>query len=72
MKKVLGIVLIAIGIVMLVYTGFKYNTKEKVVDLGSIEINTTQSHTLHWPPVAGFVFIAVGVGAIVLNRKPIV
>ena len=39
MKKTLGIVLVVIGIIMMVYTGFNYVTTEKVVDLGPIEIN---------------------------------
>ena len=39
MKKILGIVLVVIGLIMMVYTGFNYVTTEKVVDLGPIEIN---------------------------------
>ena len=69
MKKTLGIVLIAIGILMMVYTGFNYMTKEKVVDLGPIEINAEKSHTIQWPPVVGGIFIVGGIVAIALDKK---
>jgi len=67
--KTLGIVLIAIGILMLVYTGFKYSTKEKVVDIGDIEISTNKKHTVQWPPIAGFVLIAGGIVVLVLDKR---
>jgi len=69
MKKTLGIVLIALGIVMMVYTGFNYITKEKVVDLGPIEINAEKSHTIQWPPVVGVVLIVGGIVVMVLDKK---
>lgn len=67
--KTLGIVLIAVGILMLAYTGFKYSTKEKVVDLGSIEISAEKSHTVQWPPIAGVVLIIGGIVVLVLDKK---
>lgn len=67
--KTFGIVLIVIGILMLVYTGFKYSTKEKVVDIGAIEISAKKNHTVQWPPIAGFVLIAGGIVVLVLDKK---
>lgn len=69
MKKTLGIVLIVIGIIMLIYTGFNYVTTEKVVDIGSIEINTQQNHTVKWPPIVGVVLIVGGIAVIVVDSK---
>ncbi|HSO89179.1 MAG TPA: hypothetical protein VLQ91_21680 [Draconibacterium sp.] len=69
MKKPLGIVLIVIGIVMLIYTGFNYVTKEKVVDIGPIEINAEKNHTVKWPPIVGLVLIVGGIAIIALDRK---
>jgi uncharacterized membrane protein YidH (DUF202 family) len=71
MKKTLGIVLVAIGIVMMVYTGFNYVTTEKVVDLGPIEINAEKSHNVQWPPIVGLVLIVGGVVVIVLDKKKV-
>ena len=69
MKKPIGIVLIVIGIVMLIYTGFNYVTKEKVVDIGPIEINAEKNHTVKWPPIVGLVLIVGGIAVIALDRK---
>jgi uncharacterized membrane protein YidH (DUF202 family) len=69
MKKPLGIVLIVIGIVMLIYTGFNYVTTEKVVDLGPIEINAQKNHTVKWPPIVGLVLVVGGIAVIALDRK---
>lgn len=69
MKKTLGIVLIAIGILMMVYTGFNYITKEKVVDLGPIEINAERTHTVQWPPVVGIALIIGGIVVMVIDNK---
>jgi uncharacterized membrane protein YdcZ (DUF606 family) len=69
MKKPLGIVLIVIGIIMMIYTGFTYVTKEKVVDIGPIEINKEKQNRVNWPPVAGLVLIVGGIAIIALDRK---
>lgn len=71
MKKTLGIVLVVIGIIMMVYTGFNYVTTEKVVDLGPIEINAEKSHNVQWPPIVGVVLIVGGAVIIVLDKKKI-
>ncbi len=71
MKRTLGIVLVVIGIIMMVYTGFNYVTKEKVVDLGPIEINAEKSHNVQWPPIVGLVLIVGGIIVIVLDKKKI-
>ena len=41
--KTLGLILVVVGIVMIAYTGFNIVTKEKIVDLGPIEINKDKS-----------------------------
>lgn len=69
MKKNIGIILLIIGVVMIAYTGINYVTTEKVVDLGPIEINKEQNHTIQWPPIAGVVFIIGGGALLFLNKK---
>ncbi len=71
MKKTLGIVLVVIGIIMIVYTGFNFVTKEKVVDLGPIEINKEKNNTVQWPPVVGIILIVGGIVVIVFDKKKV-
>ncbi len=67
--KPLGIVLIIIGILMLVYTGFNFKTKEKVVDLGPIEINREKDHPVQWSPIVGVVLLIGGIVVLVRGKK---
>jgi len=62
--KATGIVLIIIGIVLTIFTTVKFFTKEKVADLGVIEITTNKPHNVSWPPFVGI--IVIGVGGLVL------
>ncbi|WP_159518977.1 hypothetical protein [Sunxiuqinia indica] len=67
--KNLGIVLIVLGILMMVYTGFNYVTKENVVDLGPIQINAEKSHPVQWSPVVGLVLIVGGIVVVAVDKK---
>ena len=64
-----GFVLIVLGIIMMVYTGFNYVTTEKVVDLGPIEINKDKNHSVGWSPIVGIVLLAGGVIILLRNKK---
>ena len=61
--KVTGIVLIVIGIIALIYGGITYTTHKKVVDLGPIQAEKKEDHTIPLPPVLGVIAI-VGGGAL--------
>ena len=67
--KYLGIALIAIGVLMMIYTGFNYITTEKVVDLGVIEINKQKNHPIQWSPIVGLALIVGGVVVLAFNKK---
>jgi uncharacterized membrane protein len=58
--KLIGIVLIAVGILALAYQGFSYNKTEKDAQLGPVEIQHTETHTIPIPPLVGGGFILVG------------
>lgn len=68
MKK-LGIILIVVGIVMLVWTGFSYTKKEKVVDVGPVEINADKEKQINWPPYIGAILIGGGVIALLSSSR---
>jgi uncharacterized membrane protein YidH (DUF202 family) len=67
--KNLGLVLIVIGIVMMVITGFNYVTKKKVVDLGPVEINKEENHPVQWSPIIGGILLISGVVIVVSGKK---
>jgi uncharacterized membrane protein YdcZ (DUF606 family) len=64
----IGIVLVVIGIIMMIYTGFTYVTKKKVVDLGPVEINKEEHHPVNWSPIVGVLLLAGGIVIIATGK----
>lgn len=58
--KTIGIILLVIGILLTVYSTFTFFTKEKVVDIGKIEISRDKKHTVNWSPYLGVGLMIVG------------
>ena len=61
MIKVVGIVLIVLGLVGLAYGGLTYTTRESVVDIGPIHASREKSHNIPLPPIAGALALIGGV-----------
>ena len=53
---------------MSLYTGFNYVTREKVVDIGDIEITADKNHTASWSPFIGIGVMVIG-GVVFLYGK---
>ena len=69
MQKTLGIVLLAAGLIMLIWTGFSFSHREKLVDAGPIHISADRERTVTWPPYAGGVLAVIGVVLLVSSRS---
>jgi drug/metabolite transporter (DMT)-like permease len=69
MNRNLGIILIIIGAVMLIWTGFTYTKKKKVVDLGPLQVSVDQKETVNWPPYLGAILLVGGIIIIVIDKK---
>jgi hypothetical protein len=58
--KTTGIILIVIGLLLTIFTAVKVFTKEKVVDLGQVEVTHDKPHKVSWSPVVGVVVMGIG------------
>ncbi|MFD2864369.1 hypothetical protein [Mucilaginibacter antarcticus] len=67
--KVLGFALIIIGAVMLIWTGFTYTKKEKVIDAGPIEISADREKSVNWPPYLGGILLIGGIVIVATSKK---
>jgi len=67
MKKA-GILIIIIGSVLTIFTAVTFFTKEKVIDIGQLEITANKRHHLDWSPMIGVAVMAIG--GIVLLVSP--
>jgi hypothetical protein len=68
-KIVIAIILIAVGIVAFAYQGITYTTKEKVVDLGPIQVTADKTKTLPLPPIVGAIALVGGIVLLVVGSK---
>ena len=68
-NKMLGIILVAIGLFGLAWGGFAYTTREKVVDIGPIHATREKTHNVPLPPIVGAVALIGGVVLLVAGRK---
>ena len=69
--KVLGIILITVGLLMLFLRQIEYTKKEKVVDVGPVEITKKEPKTITWPYYAGGIAIGAGIVVLLLGTKRI-
>ena len=64
-KNIIGATLVALGIVVLGYSGITYTTRGKPVDVLGVHIETTESHFI--PPVAGAIALVGGIVLLIVN-----
>ncbi len=68
-SKIIAIILIVLGIVMMVYTGFNYVTTKNIVHMGPMMINQQQNHFVQWSPVIGIVLLVGGIIVLLTQKK---
>lgn len=64
-----GIILIVFGIIAFAYQGITYTTREKVVDLGPIQVTADKTKTFPLPPILGGIALAGGIALLVMGNK---
>jgi hypothetical protein len=67
--KTLAIVLIVLGGIMTVFTGFNLVTKKEVANVGPIEINKTEKTPVYWSPVTGAILLVAGIIIMVSSKR---
>ena len=65
--KLLGAILIVLGIVALLYGGFTYTKREKVADVGPLQATVDQKKTVPISPIVGV--LALGAGLVLVLRR---
>ncbi len=68
-RRVLGVVLIVVGLIALAWGGITYTRHRKVVDLGPIQASADTKEHVPLPPVFGIVAVGAGVVLLVAGRK---
>lgn len=66
--KAIGVILIIIGLAMIIFNEVDFTKKEKVADIGPLEVNKNETHHIRWPDYAGIVVIIAGIAVLVVPR----
>ena len=67
-KTIVAVILVALGVVVLAYSGITFKTPGKPVNFLGLHIETTDSHFI--PPVVGALALVGGIVLLVVNPKP--
>ena len=68
-RNFVGVILIALGILVLAYSGITFRTRGRTVDIGPVHVETTRSHFI--PPVVGAIALVGGIVLLAMgdNKK---
>lgn len=69
MNRTIGLILIVVGVVMLIWTGFSYTKKEKVIDAGPLQVSADKKETVNWPPYLGGILLVGGIIIVATAKK---
>ncbi|MBN1689230.1 MAG: DUF3185 domain-containing protein [Candidatus Omnitrophica bacterium] len=65
------VLLIALGIVAFIYQGITYKTREKAVDLGSLQVTTEKTKNIPIPPIVGVIAVIGGAAFLLRSTKKV-
>jgi len=67
--RMLAIVLLAAGVLALVYGGFAYTRKTHDARLGPLEISVSEKQRVNLPVWAGVILVVGGAGLLLTGKK---
>ena len=67
--KILGFVLVILGLLALVYGGISYNRQRTVLDVGPFKATATEQKNIPLSPIIGGIVLLSGILLFVIPRK---
>lgn len=67
--SLIGIILIVVAVAAFAYQGISYTTKEKVIDLGPLQVTADKTRTLPLSPIVGGIALIGGIALLVMGQK---
>jgi len=68
-NTVLAIILIIVGILVFAYQGISYTSREKVIDLGPVQVTAEKTRTFPLPPIVGGITLVGGIVLLLVGNK---
>jgi uncharacterized membrane protein len=67
--KIVGIILIVLGVVALIFQGITYTTQKNVINVGPIHATAEEKKTIPLPPVLGGIALVGGIVLLITAGK---
>jgi len=67
--RILGLILVAVGVIGLAWGGITYVKDRDTLDLGVAEITVEDKETIPIPPVVGIVALIAGAALLIRGRR---
>lgn len=67
--RLVGILLIVVGIVGVIWGGISWTQRDTVAELGPLEVTTEERESLPIPPIAGVVCLVAGTALVVAGKR---
>jgi hypothetical protein len=67
--RLLGVVLIILGVVAFAYQGITYTTQEKVLDIGPLKATVEKEKTIPLPPLVGGAALIGGIVLLLVGTR---
>ena len=68
-RIIIAVILVTLGIAAFAYQGINYSTREKVVDIGPIQVTSEKTKTIPLPPIIGVIALVGGIVLLVVGVK---
>lgn len=65
--KVVGIILIVVGVLLTAFTSMNFFSKDKIVDAGNLELSKNKTSYVSWSPFVGVAILGGGVLFLVIG-----
>lgn len=67
--KIIGIILIVLGLLGFITGGFSFEQERDVADIGPLEIETTERRTVPITPIASGAAVVAGIALVVVGSR---
>jgi len=68
-QSIVGLILIALGILAFVYQGVTYKTSETALDVGPLKVVTEKTKTIPLPPIVAAIAVVGGIVLLVVGKN---
>jgi hypothetical protein len=69
MRRIIGLVLVIVGIVALLWGGVFWTDRDTVVDAGPLEVQTEEREGFAMPPVVGIIALVGGLALLLIPDR---